>query len=840
MGTIVSRSTETLADGWGQPNEVSRSRRILKWIGYGGAGLLLLVLLAVIVAIGYLRTGLPPVDEQLQVDGLVAPVQVMRDEYSIPHIFAARNDDAYFALGWVHAGDRMLQMEMTRRVGAGRLAELLGEGVVPFDRFMRTLGLYRLAEAGLDSLSPDVRSALDSYAAGVNYWIENHEGAWPAPFYALGLEPEPWKPADSLVWGKLMALQLSGDYRRELRRRRIAGEAGWRIMNLVMPADVPGPVTLPDLRIGVGSEASETDPNGDRSLLEIGSDAWLAQIDAGLPDPLGPDSASNFWIVEGSHTDTGQPILANDPHLGLDTPIMWYLARISTPELSVAGATVPGVPFTVLGNNGRIAWGLTTTGSDTQDLYIERVDPENEDNYLTEDGPRPFDVREETILVGGGEPVTLTVRSTRHGPVIDDLLDDEERAGTEEGHVLSLAWTGFSAQDTTSEALYRLNHAENWEDFTAALQYWVTPQQNVAYADTSGLIGVALPGHIPIRSRGDGRLPVPGWTGTHQWTHMIPFEDLPRAINPEQGWIVNANNRLVDEAYPHLIGHGYAEGYRAQRIEESLERLDGTISVSGSLSLLMDSRSAAAEDVLPLMLAATRAETTTAADVLTLLRSWDYSMLHTKAEPTIFAFWLAEAQRALIEDELGDTIDDVSRMSPNLVATILTEERDLCDDVRTEDVAESCSDTLLVGLDRAVGELSDRFGDRPQNWLWGKVHRAPLEHQVYSRIPVVSWLTDISVKTDGGPFTVQRGDGSHYGPERFQHTHGAGFRAVYDLSDLAQSRYMIATGQSGSPLSRFYGNFTGPWRRGETITLSGTPGELADRGRGTVTFRPSQ
>lgn len=816
----------------------SPRRRVGRWTLLGFAGLFVLAGTIVVAGTLYLRTGLPTVQQTLRVDTLAAPVQVMRDEHSIPHIFAARADDAYFALGWVHASDRLFQMEMMRRLGAGRLSEVIGEVTVPVDRMMRTLGLYRQAEASLDHLSPEVIAGMEAYAAGVNAWMDRREGAWPPEFYLLRHRPEPWVPADSLVWGRLMALQLSGDWRRELDRRRIAGAAGWRLMNLLLPTDRGGPVTFAET-VEAAAAPSTADPRerAEAPLL-VGSDAWFARLRTDLLPSLGPDTASNVWVVAGEHTDSGRPVLANDPHLGLDAPILWYLARISTPEMSVTGATVPGVPLVILGHNGRIAWGFTTTGSDTQDLYLERLDPQDDSRYLTEDGSEPFIEREEEIAVKGGDPVTITVRETRHGPVIDAILDTVDRDATEDGHVLALAWPGLAADDTTAEALWRLNRAEDWDGFLDAMEYWVAPQQNVAYADTGGRIGMIVPGRIPIRSRGDGRLPVPGWTGTHRWTGFIPFDELPRSVDPERGWIANANNTVVGAAYPYLIGNGYEPAYRAIRLESLLIRSLGAHGPGSSLSIQMDILSEAARDLLPLLLAAARPDTTRAAEVTTMLRSWDYTMRRTDPEPLIFLAWAVAAQEALLADELGDAADAFSRLSPEAIGHVLTEERALCDNVTTADVTESCSETLLAALRVAMDDLSDDLGDRPSRWRWDDRHRAPLDHPVFSRIPLVNWITDISVPTDGGPFTLQRGDGPHTGPNQFSHTHGAGFRAIYDLADLSRSQFIIATGQSGSPLSGYYDTFVDRWRQGEMITLSGSPAALSERGRGTLTFRP--
>ena len=343
----------------------------------------------------------------------------------------------------------------------------------------------------------------------------------------LRYTPEPWKPADSLIWGKLMALQLSGNYNDELLRARLMQKFPADTIRQMYPEyPATAPVTL---------AADLTELNFDR-------------LHASLPPPLGPATASNEWVVSGERSGTGKPVLVNDPHLQLGAPTLWYLARIEAPGLSITGATVPGVPFHVLGRNDRISWGFTTTGSDVQDLYVERLDPADPNRYLTPDGPRAFDRRTETIKVKDAPDEQLVVRTTRHGPVLSDIEPRAVQAAPE-GHVISLAFTGLSDRDTTAEALWRLNRAPDWEGFKAALRLIQAPQQNIVYADVQGNIGFYTPGLVPIRRKGDGSVPVPGWTDEYAWTGAIPFEELPQAFNPPGGRIVNANNRVVGPDY---------------------------------------------------------------------------------------------------------------------------------------------------------------------------------------------------------------------------------------------------------------------------------------------------
>lgn len=744
----------------------------------------------------WLRGGLPPTEGEMAVAGLAAPVEIVRDENAVPHIFAASARDAYFTLGWLHAGDRLFQMEMLRRAGAGRLAEAVGEPGLRLDRYMRTLGIYRHAEASYAALEPEVRESLDAYADGVNAWLQGRKGPLPIEFQLLGIEPEPWRPADSIVWGKLMALQLTGNSRHELQRARLLQRfSPEQVETLFPPYPGDAPSTVAAL------------PDG------VDFDRWAS---VALPE-LGPPRASNEWVVGGAHTDTGKPVLANDPHLGLAAPILWYLARIEAPGLSLAGATAPGVPFHMFGHNGTIAWGITTTGSDVQDLYVERLDPADPSRYMTPAGPRPFGTREEVIRVKGGTEERINVRTTRHGPVVSDV-EDGPAGAVPEGHVLALAFTALDDEDTTAGTFHHLNRATDWEGFRRALSRFKVPQQNFVYADTAGNIGFLAPGLIPIRSRGEGLLPVPGWTDEHAWTGYIPFDELPRTLNPPDGRIVNANNRITPPDYPWLLSKDWEDPYRAQRIEEVLDA-GAPHGVEQAEALLADNVDLAARELLPLMLTI-RSEDPLIAEALRMLGGWDAEMSRDRPEPLIFQSWLRELNRDLYADELGPMFREIWNLAPRSVALMLGTDHSWCDDQGTPGRTETCGERLESSLRRALDQLSERHGPDPQAWRWGSEHRAPLSHQVISRIPVLRDVFDIGIETDGSFHTVNRGAGRISDDAApFAHNHGAGYRAIYELADLTRSRFMIATGQSGNPLSPHYGDFVERWRDGRHVTL---------------------
>ncbi|MCW2247051.1 penicillin amidase [Azospirillum fermentarium] len=779
-------------------------RRVLGWAAAAAVGL---PLLAAGAAWGWLRWQVPAPGGDAALPGLEQPVTVIRDADGIPHIRAASPRDAYAALGYLHAQDRLWQMEMARRAGAGRLSEALGGQ--PFllrtDRLMRTLGLYRRAEASLSALSPGTRAALDAYAAGVNAYLAHRREALPLEFQLLRLTPEPWRPADSVVWAKVMALRLSTNYRSEIHRARLLARLPPGRVEALFPPPRPGaPTTLAAL-----------DGAPDGALEGIGPDRLAALAAALPPEPPGLGLASNEWVLDGRLTATGKPILANDPHLELEAPILWYLARIDAPGLSLAGATAPGMPFHLLGHNGRLAWGFTMTYSDTQDLFVERVDPADPSRYLTPGGSAPFVTRTETIAVSGAPSETITVRETRHGPVLSDL-EGGDLAGA--GDVLALAFTGLGAADTSVEALHRLNRAGTGAEVRAALALHQSPQQNVAYATTDDTIGLIAPGWVPVRRRGDGRLPVPGWTGDYDWTGMIPFDELPQVENPPSGRLVNANNAVVGPDYPHLIAAEWPEPLRARRIAAMLDG-GGPFTLDGVTAQQMDAVSTAAGDLLPLMLAVTPASPR-AERAVALLTGWDRRMDRTRPEPLIFAAWQRELSRTLFAQDLGPLFTEGLWESARLVQDALT----AGSGGGCGPADDACAAVLSASLERALDGLAAGYGGDPAGWRWGDAHRAVLSHRLLSLIPGIGRLFDLSLPADGGNDTVNRGSHTLSNPGApFAQVHGAGLRAVYDLADLDRSRFIIATGQSGNPLSPYWGNLVHRWRDGGFVEMPPEP-----------------
>ncbi len=735
-----------------------------------------------------------PREGTLRLPGLKAPVTVARDEYGVPRLVAANADDAYFALGFIHAQDRLWQMEMQRRLGAGRLAEVIGEKALPTDKFMRTLGLHQLAEQSFQLLVPEVRHALESYAAGVNAYLTHHSGPLPAEFLLLRFTPEPWKPADSLVWGRLMALQLSGNWWDKLLRARL--------LRLLPPAQV--------------TDLWPAYPHGGPTTLGL-SDELLDHMLGAIPDSLRPRLASNLWVVSGDRSETGKPLLANDPHLDFQAPILWYLAVIEAPGLALSGATVPGVPFHLLGHNRRIAWGITTTSSDTMDLFIEK--PAG-GGYLTPNGAAPFQVHDELIRVHGSSPVTITVRQTRHGPIISDLLGDRA-----DGQLLALSATALDPDDRTAQSFYRLNRAGNWAEFNAALEDFQSPQQNIAYADVDGHIGMVSPGRVPIRKNGDGSLPRPGWSGKYDWTGWVPFDALPRVFDPPSGIIVNANNKVVPDDYPYLLTSTWPEPYRAERIIERLNERRRH-SVDDMMSMQMDETSLMARELKPLLLEFPP-HGKRAAAAYAILKTWSGVTSADLAAPLIFETWALRLQQELLSPWLRENAGRFHSLRPLFLKAVLSGRTVWCG-APGQRTPPDCAQKVAEALDHALDDIARRYGADMSQWKWGEAHQAVFDAMLYRYIPVLSTMTRLSAATGGDDFTVQRGSFLEAAPGVFHNVHGAGMRAVYDLADLDDSRFVIATGQSGSPLSPHWGDLLDPWRQGETITLprDGSPPQV--------------
>ncbi len=754
-----------------------------------GLLVILLLVLAVVLVSGwfYLRTSLPQTTGAIKLEGLNGTVEIVRDRDGVPHIFATTDHDAYFGLGYVHAQDRLWQMEFQRRIGAGRLSEILGAATLDTDKFLRTLGAYRAAKAAWSALSLEGQAGLQAYTDGVNSWLGEHH-TLPPEFVLMRIEPEPWTTTDSLVWAKMLAWDLSGDWDMELLRLRLTQAIGTERAAQLLPSyPLSGTTILTDT-----ASLSKTA----NALLKI-DDSLQANLHLG-----GLDVGSNNWVVAGSRTETGKPLLANDPHLGTRIPSIWYLVELKGDKLHAIGATLPGLPGIVIGHNERISWGVTNLGPDVQDLYSEHINPANPNQYEVEGRWEDMNIVDEPIYVKDqGMPVRWAARSTRHGPLISDVSDTSTP--------LALRWTVLDAGDTTFDTFLGINYASNWDEFRETFRTFFGPSQNFVYADVDGNIGYIGPGHIPVRVLGDdGMLPVPGWDSKHEWRGWIPFDKLPQIYNPADGYIVTANNRVVGKQYPYLLSNDWAPPYRANRIIALLEQMSSNgkkPTVDDMQRIQADQISTQAQELLPLLLKIEPANARQT-QALDYLRQWNGNATRDSIAATLYEAWFIQLGRAMFADDLrGDLYQQMAdRTYPLFLATIMADPEqnaNWCDNVLTVP-AESCADTARQALDDTLADLTQRLGKDMTKWTWGQVHQIQYPHSPFDQMPVLRWIFDRSIANGGDKYTVNAA------PIKLDHLYDQNwvpsYRQIVDLADLNHSVFMHTTGQSGNILSAHY------------------------------------
>jgi penicillin amidase len=760
----------------------------------------------------------PMYDGQLTSEGLKQPVNIKRDAADVVHIFAQSNRDAAFALGFAHAQDRSWQMEFNRRIMHGELSEVLGEATLPTDKLMRTLGLMQVAQQQLDQLPADVREQLQAYSDGVNAFHANRPQGLPPEFALMRTQPGgksgvAWQPVDSVGWSLVMALDLGGNWGNEFARlaaaRTLSTQELWDLYP-PYPGERPASsVDLSKLYRELGVYKTDSSVKTSFSLPIIG--------EAGFNEGRG----SNNWVVDGSHTTTGKPLLANDPHLALSAPAIWYYTHLQTPDVDVMGASLPGLPFVVLGRNAHVAWGFTNTGPDVQDLYLEQIDPAKPTHYKTPTGWQAFDTRTETIAVKGKPDVAHMVRSTRHGPVISDAQAVHGEVLDLSRFVLALRWTALDRNNRTLVGGVKAQQAKSVADLLTAYGDNHSPTQNIVMADTQGRIAYKAAGRVPVRSAANdirGVAPSPGWDARYDWTGWIAYADLP-ADDGNKGWVSTANQRITPPNYPHFLGQDWNTPHRFERIEQVLQAKPKH-SLKDMQALQNDTLSLSTLTLMP-VLKATASQHPLAAKAKQILEGFDGRMDADKAAPLLFAVWADELTRGLVEPKLGADVFNAQygkRHFRLLLENVMQQTNSpWC-------APKTCAEQSTAALDRALDRIATMQGQTPASWKWGEAHVALSTHKPFGQVPVLRELFSVRVPSDGDLFTVNVGQywaGEKYLP--FANRHAASLRVVYDLSDLEQSQFIYQTGQSGLVWSDNYRDMKDEWAAGKYRPLRSKP-----------------
>ncbi len=837
-----------------------RWRRILLW---SAVGLVVLVVVAVIGGVWVVRASLPQYGGELTLHGLSAPVTVYRDAHAIPQVYARTADDLFTAQGYVHAQERFWEMDFRRHVTSGRTAELFGAGQVKTDAYLRTMGWRRVAEKEWPLISPDSRRYLQDYANGVNAWLDGHSGADASLEYAvLGLSNgaytiAKWDPIDSLAWLKAMAWDLRGNMDAEITRATllVSGLTREQVEQLYpdYPYDDHRPIvdggsvhngvfaTGPGVT-GAGASprlraADAAAPKEALRAVEPTLQALSAAV-RGLPGLVDTNLAgigSNSWAVAGTHTTTGKPILANDPHLSPTMPGIWYEMGLHCAcDLNVAGFTFSGVPGVIIGHNARIAWGFTNLDPDVTDLYLEKVDG---DRYQVDGQWRPFEVRHEVIKVAGGAPVPLDVRTTNNGPLLSDASDDLTKISGGKGYGVALRWTALDPGRTV-DALFALNRAGNWAQFRAAAAQFEVPAQNMTYADVDGNIGYQAPGRVPVRGKGDGRWPAPGWDSAYDWKSYVPSDALPGVLNPARGYLVTANQAVIDpHGYPYFLTSDWSYGYRSARIASLVDQATAggaKVSVPDVQRMQFDNYNGFAAQIVPGLLQAP-----VSVPGLDLLRDWDFQQPADSAPAAYFnAVYRHLLARTFDELPAAQKPDGDDRWWVVMVKLLSQPDSPWWDD-RSTSAVEHRDDIVAAALRDASAELTSKLGKDPKRWRWGDLHTLELRNQSFGKSGVapIEWLFNHGpVGVSGGSSIV---DATGWDPSAGYGVSAVpSMRMIVDLSNLDGSRWVELTGQSGHAFSDHYVDQFDLWRTGQTLPMRWDESTIRREAEDSLVLRP--
>ncbi|MGB3146208.1 MAG: penicillin acylase family protein [Paracoccaceae bacterium] len=814
---------------------------------------LLRLVVVSLLAIGVILTGgyyfaarsLPDYNDQRALAGLNKPVEIVRDTGDVPHIFGQTDSDIFFALGYVHAQDRLWQMVVARRTVQGRLSELFGPTTLRSDELMRRLDLYGLAVRSVAAQDAETTAALQAYAKGVNAWIsvvnEDAKGRGGPEFFFFPGEIAFWQPADSLALLKLFAFQETGQMQKEVLRARLS------LLSQDWPKDlmpeVPGPgiAALPPY--------AELAP-GLTNAQKYAALAPQPSLTLGAARPVDMAGASNAWAAAPDRSAAGAALLANDPHLPFAAPAPFYLARLELASGGVIGASLPGIPAIVAGRNKDFGWGIAASFADDQDLFLEELNPGDPERFRVAEGWKPFTTRRSIVEVEGEQPITLTLRWSDNGPILPSSQYDL-RSILPPNHVMALGWTGLDPVDKSMTALLHLMQSKTMSAAIAAGADLTAPALTVTMAEKDN-IGMVLMGALPDRATGhqsQGKMPAPGWIADNQWRGRQPYRTNPRFMRPAGGIVGATNSKLVDSPFPNHVSFDWGDSQRIRRWTRLMQEREVHTRES-FIAAQLDTSATDARTILPLIgkdlwFTGEAAPAGTPEELrqkaLEMLAAWDGNMNEHLPEPLIYAAWVSALQVRLIRDELGPLTPAFNRAEPLFIERVF---RDIegaghwCD-VMQSAPTESCSDIARLALDDALLDLTKRYGRALESWRWGDAHEARQDHPTLGRLPFLGWLMNIRQSSSGGDHTLMRGLTGNDPSNPFLNVNGPVYRGVYDFADPDSSVFIISTGQSGHPLSRHYDDLGELWRRGEYLPMSLDPGLARAAATGITLLEPA-
>ncbi|TVP98300.1 MAG: penicillin acylase family protein [Balneolaceae bacterium] len=759
---------------------------------------------------------LPSYNVTLRMDGLQQPVDVHWDPYRIPHIYARNEDDLYFTIGYIHAQERLWQMTLSQIAAEGRFAEFLGEDLVPFDIYQRTLNIWHTAGKIESESDPHLIHILQKYADGINHYVNKHQNYLPIEFSLLGIKPIEWTPRHSIAVARLMAWDQNMHW--------------WSELTYAYLAEKLEPLQFQQLIPVYSDEFPTTITNAGTNRAAESALAFL-ETEISMRSKLSKNGfpfGSNAWAVNGSKTESGLPMLAGDPHMGLSIPGYWYEVYYHTPDHQLAGTTIPGAPFIVLGQNKQLAWSMTNIMADDTDFFIEAVDPSNPQLYVadslgTSAVHQHFRERREIIQVNGGNDKVHVVRSTRNGPVISDI---HPSAGLLEDKVVTLRWMGHEISHELW-AMYQMNRAENMQQFRNAVEMFHSPGMNFIYADADDNIAIFTGASLPVRDFNPLTFRK-GWDPLYQWNGTIPFDELPHLVNPESGYVAHANNKMHTDNYPHYISTFWEPPSRIIRIEQLLESSDN-LTVEYMQAMQYDVFSEHSRDITELILPILRGDPNPDRFriALSYLENWDHHYYPTSTAASIFDLFFMKFAEIVLKDDLGEeaynTLVRLEHLAVMILTRMLEQDSSFFNIVTTPEL-ETRSHIVRESMAMALEELTDRFGSEPSEWRWENLHSLTLKPPLLgeaSEAPDAPVIFRIIVNNlfSKGPFsarghgmTINKGQYSWHRP--FEMDLGASIRRIIDFSSPERTLSVLPTGQSGNPFSANYGDQTNLWLEG--------------------------